>query len=154
MAEYIEREALLKKICNSCDGYCDIVDCDCVNCKSEHRCDFVVEIADAPTADVVEVKHGEWLQTTEPLGWNDVECVECSVCHDSWIMDEDLCLEDYATHWHYCPTCGAKMDAERKPKETVSLVDGHIDKSNRCVSCGAEIPEGTWTCPSCDRRWG
>ena len=43
---------------------------------------------------------------------------------------------------------------ERKPKETVSLVDGHIDNSNRCVSCGAEIPEGTWTCPSCDRRWG
>lgn len=39
---------------------------------------------------------------------------------------------------------------ERKPKETVSLVD----KSNRCVSCGAEIPEGTWTCPSCERRWG
>ena len=42
---------------------------------------------------------------------------------------------------------------ERKPKETVSLVDGHIDKSNKCVSCGTDIPEGTWTCPICDKRW-
>lgn len=147
MAEYIDRDEAVREALDACIkvvghgiSHIDAVD--------------IAEIMDSiPAADVVEVSHGAWLQTTEPLGWNDVECVECSVCHDSWIMDEDLCLEDYATHWHYCPTCGAKMDRERKPKETVSLVDGHIDKSNKCVSCGTDIPEGTWTCPSCDRRW-
>ena len=144
MAEYIEREALLEDMATT------VLPRDAQHLYLAMR----GKVRNAPTADVVEVSHGAWLQTTEPLGWNDVECVECSVCHDSWIMDEDLCLEDYATHWHYCPTCGAKMDRERKPKEAVSLVDGHIDKSNKCVSCGTDIPEGTWTCPSCDRRWG
>lgn len=126
MAEYIEREALLKEICNSCDGYCDIVDCDCVNCKSDHRCDFVVEIADAPTADVVQV----------------VRCKDCK----HWDFGDCYRLE-LSHPYDFCSY------GERKPKEAVSLVDGHIDKSNRCVSCGVEIPEGTWTCPSCDRRW-
>ena len=55
MAEYIEREALIKRICNSCDGWCENTECDCVNCKSKHRCDLVQEIHDCPTADVVEV---------------------------------------------------------------------------------------------------
>ena len=58
MAEYIEREALLKSLCNVCDGWCENTACDCVNCKSEHRCDMVIEISEAPAADVVPVVHG------------------------------------------------------------------------------------------------
>lgn len=60
----------------------------------------------------VEVKHGEWLQTKEPLGWKDVDCVECSVCHDSWVLDEDYDIEDYRMYWSFCPNCGARMDKE------------------------------------------
>lgn len=58
------------------------------------------------------VVHGEWLQTKEPLGWRDVDCIECSACHESWIVDEDWCFEDYP--WKYCPNCGAKNVLERK----------------------------------------
>ena len=61
-------------------------------------------------ADVQEIKHGEWIETQEPLGWCDVDCAECSVCHESWIMDEDSSIDDYECMWHYCPHCGAKMD--------------------------------------------
>ena len=61
-------------------------------------------------ADVQEIKHGEWIETQEPLGWCDVDCAECSVCHESWIIDEDSSIDDYECMWHYCPHCGAKMD--------------------------------------------
>ena len=61
-------------------------------------------------ADVQEIKHGKWIETQEPLGWRDVDCAECSVCHESWIIDEDSSIDDYECMWHYCPHCGAKMD--------------------------------------------
>lgn len=55
-------------------------------------------------ADYVEVKHGEWVHTTE-LGfllihhyWN------CSLCG---AMSENSGIENY------CPNCGAKMDGEK-----------------------------------------
>ena len=69
-------------------------------------------IKSAPTADVVEVRHGKWIETQEPLGWCDVDCAECSVCHESWIIDEDSSIDDYECIWHYCPNCGAKMDGD------------------------------------------
>ena len=36
---------------------------------------------------------------------------------------------------------------------SVSLINGHIDDyGNYCVCCGAIIPEGTHTCPNCERK--
>lgn len=67
--------------------------------------------------DMVEVKHGYWKQTQEPLGWKDIDCVECSACHETWILDEDFDFEFCKEVWHYCPNCGAKMDGERRGKE-------------------------------------
>lgn len=61
--------------------------------------------------NAVEVVHGRWLKTKESLGWNEVDCVECSICHASWLSDEDDSF-DYLEHWHYCPNCGAKMDGD------------------------------------------
>ena len=46
-------------------------------------------IRNLPTADVVEVKHGEWLL--------DGRCSEC--------LENPL-----TTHKNFCPNCGAKMD--------------------------------------------
>lgn len=69
-------------------------------------------LKEAPAADVQEIKHGKWIETQEPLGWCDVDCAECSVCHESWIIDEDSSIDDYESMWHYCPNCGAKMDGE------------------------------------------
>ena len=63
-------------------------------------------------ADVVEVRPGKWVETQEPLGWRDVDCAKCSVCHESWIIDEDSSIDDYECMWHYCPNCGAKMDGK------------------------------------------
>ena len=96
MAEYIEREALLEKAQNERIrlGY-DIVS--------------VRDIESMPAEDVSPVRHGRWLHTEEPLGWKDVDCMECSACHDSWIIEEDYCFDDMPL-WNYCPSCGAKMD--------------------------------------------
>ena len=58
--------------------------------------DFYVIPKDTPTADVVEVRHGEWLPTR-------MENHECSLCHDK-----------YHFTYPYCPSCGAKMDGKRR----------------------------------------
>ena len=55
-----------------------------------------------------EDRNGEWLKTKEQLGWNEVDAVECSECHESWLSDEDDTF-DYLEHWFYCPNCGADM---------------------------------------------
>lgn len=60
-------------------------------------------------ADYVEVKYGKWLKTKEPLGWQDVDCVECSVCHESWVIDDNFDFDDYSEYYKFCPNCGAKM---------------------------------------------
>lgn len=69
---------------------------------------------DINDADVVEVRHGEWKQATEPCGWHDVDCVVCSACGESWILDGDFDFDVVKDFWNYCPNCGAKMDGERK----------------------------------------
>lgn len=51
-----------------------------------------------PTADVQEVKHGEW-ENQEP-GYHVADFM-CSVCH---------CESDKL--FDYCPDCGAKMDGD------------------------------------------
>ena len=78
--------------------------------------DIAVKIVnETPTADVMEVKHGEWkCEYDEELGETKVTC---SVCGDSRdingcfvsINDEALYNEDF-----FCPRCGAKMDRERR----------------------------------------
>jgi hypothetical protein len=52
---------------------------------------------------------GEWKQTTEPLGAHDVDCVECSDCGESWVLDEDFDYDVVKDFWNYCPNCGARM---------------------------------------------
>lgn len=32
----------------------------------------------------------------------------------------------------------------------VSLIDGHMDNTERCVCCGKVIPEGRQVCPECE----
>ena len=100
---------------------------DCLHfevCKLKHR-KYFAEETDVeylcnqfkPKADYVEVKHGYWKQTKEPLGVYDVICMECSVCGESWILDEDWSFEEHTEYCHYCINCGAKMDGERKESE-------------------------------------
>lgn len=115
MLEYIEREAVIDEIEGttwyhiSCQK--NLVEGAACEADALYKAtDIYNVIKSAPTADVVEVRHGKWVETQEPLGWCDVDCIECSVCHESWIMDKDSSIDDYECMWHYCPNCGAKMD--------------------------------------------
>lgn len=66
----------------------------------------LVLIADAPTVDAVEVKHGRW-EHTHGGGRFKVTCTACDVA----VMKGSTELFGIPTvGWAYCPRCGAKMD--------------------------------------------
>lgn len=52
------------------------------------------------TADVAEVKHGEWIG--KPIAGR--ANIKCSVCGCVFLCQSGL--------WKYCPNCGAKMDGK------------------------------------------
>ena len=114
MAEYIERKAM-RDLVKSIDWYSVRRGKLITGANSSENAlykanDIYSAIYDAPTADVAPVRHGRWLKSREPLGWNEVDCVACSACDESWILSED---DDYVDiEWNYCPNCGAKMDLE------------------------------------------
>lgn len=61
-------------------------------------------ISAIPAADVVEVRHGRWREVEN--GESGHLC-ECSACKE-WM------LFYYGFVANYCPSCGAKMDGDRK----------------------------------------
>ena len=70
MADLIDRQVFIKGQCNSCDGWCEYVNCDCLNCKSDHRCSFIKELADEPSVDAVEVVRCK-------------DCIRCGFCGEA-----------------------------------------------------------------------
>ena len=99
MAEYIEREGLLKWMkeekpeFHTEHGYLHGI-----TVGFDYALKFVKQI---PSADVVEVVHGYWKETITHNGctW-DSDCV-CSVCGKSGHPCNN-----------YCEECGAKMDGK------------------------------------------
>lgn len=96
MARYVDAEIIEKTLWNLLRGYRHTKEiCAVKNC--------ILEIEETPTADVQEVKHGEWRYNRgqapgEPLYY-------CSLCIDGgsdWGKD------------NFCPHCGAKMDGGNK----------------------------------------
>ena len=86
MAEYIEREAFMEYW----------------NKEFRHlypNDKYLVALANFPTADVVEVRHGEWVDK----GGYFPNCSEC----DTWTDWSNGTAE-----LNYCPNCGAKMDGK------------------------------------------
>ena len=51
----IDADAFTKDECNNCDGACEALPCDCLNCEADCRCDFMQDIANAPTIIPAEV---------------------------------------------------------------------------------------------------
>ena len=47
--DLIDRDAFIKEACGTCDGACESLPCDCLNCAADCRCDAIKDIADAPT---------------------------------------------------------------------------------------------------------
>ena len=80
MAEYIEREALLRKIRWADDAE-----------------DCVISVNRMPLADVAPVRYGQW----EPIinAYGELE---------GWICKR--CGTETKQKSNYCPNCGAKMD--------------------------------------------
>ena len=99
--EYIEREALLEDIGEtvlfSVRGGAEL---PTPEMRGYNK--VINRIKSAPTADVVEVRHGEWV---------DCKCSACgevspTIRFNEWEMDYQIVKSPY------CPNCGAKMDGK------------------------------------------
>lgn len=107
MAEYIERGAVQKminRLANEPHYYH----------RDETFFDGIatvnIDLCDIPTADVVEVKHGEW----ESKGTHgDFEEKRCSICNGLLLVR----WYDRTMEYRYCPNCGAKMDLKEGAEE-------------------------------------
>lgn len=69
-----------------------------------------------PTADVVEVVHGEWIDN------------HCSICGMTPLGEEfwehlDLEPPKFEYYMNYCPECGAKMDKKKIEYKNYILKD-------------------------------
>ena len=114
MAEYIEREALLNRLKTKVKRITPI---------EESRDMFyhdsgvngaltaaMLEVENAPAADVVPVVRGRWIPIKVPTGIEFlgikemvVGFIRCSECY----MEFDISCEWYSK---YCPNCGCRMD--------------------------------------------
>lgn len=115
MIEYLNREAVMKEL-----------DRNSITKKITFSDGVSIydSIQKLPTADAVEVKHGEWELKSEIHTWfeevDEEFYVECPFCHRTeWIpieFEEEKMLEYARKHFPYCH-CGAKMDGERSSNE-------------------------------------
>ena len=101
MAEYIEREAALNKLCR--DNCGNDYNGKCYNCYT------AAFIEQYQAADVAPVVRGKWNILTECAN----EGVYCSVCHKKvYRADYARCANSNKLRSNYCPNCGARMDGE------------------------------------------
>ena len=98
MAEYIEREAALNRLCQENCGH-DFVEGKCHNCYTGSFLTYT------PAADVAPVVHGRWIPC-EPDSDVRFYCSECGTeISTSWDYDCD-------EMWNGCPHCLARMDGD------------------------------------------
>ena len=87
MVEYIKREDIFP------NGVFYVNESD----PSKSLDELILRIDNLPAADVVEVRHGEWVV----CGTFD-DFITCSVCKSN--------KYPFGYDFKYCPECGAKMD--------------------------------------------
>ena len=96
MAEYIEREALMRQIkeihCAECDSYHG------VRCRACWVDDTFGYIDSEPAADVAPVRHAMWEVV---VGSDGKEHMVCTGCRKQ---------QDLTGVFSYCPNCGCRMD--------------------------------------------
>jgi rubrerythrin len=99
MSEYIKKADVVK-LCEDYSEY-SFSNCDFLGASDFER--LQKDIKQLPTADVVEVKHGRWIDTGDEIldttysGW---KCSECGYV---------FC----GNKFKFCPECGAKMDVSK-----------------------------------------
>lgn len=98
-----------------------LIDADALNIDREHfdtyadySCAFDM-IDEAPTIDVMPVRHGKWIKGTKEMlreyGYYERSDIKfCSECKHEAYWDTDYGQQLF----DYCPYCGERMDAERK----------------------------------------
>lgn len=96
MPEYIEREALLRKVKTYFSFDFSILDA-------------VLAIERAPAADVVEVRHGRWKYNSNAGTYH---CPNCGVAVHNRYDVFDMEANDEAD-LNFCPNCGVHMDGDR-----------------------------------------
>ena len=100
IAEYIEREALMRRIkeihCAECDSYHGV---RCRACWVDDTLDY---IDSEPAADVAPVQHGRWIDAYPDIEPNPMFmygiCSECGF------------EQGISKYLRYCPDCGCRMD--------------------------------------------
>ena len=115
---YIEKEPIIKFIENGLNNP------DKLKAFGHDAVEILTEIEYAPVADVVEVKHGEWIVKNNEKDWKDqnsyrvdIKCSECGKSHflgttnfaNEFNPDRLNKLGNYADYT-FCGRCGAKMD--------------------------------------------
>lgn len=104
MAEYIEREELINQI-RLMVNRSSVGETSLNDISAKTICGLIFE---APTADVVEVKHGYWKRQK---GRPEAICSECG---------REVVYQTIDNKWwfeNYCPHCGAKMDLKEGAEE-------------------------------------
>ena len=103
MAEYLEREALLRELrlwhMHKTDSLPDHF----------HYTGIKAWLEALPAEDVQPVKHGRWVESFEQIVDLIYKVKRCSICGKTKpmkIFEHEDCL------FNYCPNCGAKMDGE------------------------------------------
>ena len=96
-AEYIERYALIKRLCERCNEEMSESPCEPSDC-------FVREVIKTiPSADVAPVRHARWVDN------------HCTACGMMPMGDEmwkrcDFEPPRFERFMDYCPSCGCRMD--------------------------------------------
>ena len=90
MADYIDREKLIKYIHDNGKKFC---------ITEANRCNFAEIARMVKSEDVAPVVHGKW----QYVETDDEHFFLCSVCNDKEYWESN-----------YCPNCGAKMYEEQE----------------------------------------
>lgn len=103
MAEYIEREALIKQFCERCNEEMSESPCEPSECFAREV------IIGVPAVGVAPVRHGRW----EMRGGKRY----CTSCGERACVTRDS--EDfwYTIGTPYCPNCGAQMDLKENEND-------------------------------------
>lgn len=104
MARYIDANKLSRDVISSWDRDTHkTIEASRIHRQEHHHLMSIIE--KQPTADVAEVKHGEWIEVDDGIDIGSGKHLECSIC-EKWKKDR--------IKSNYCPNCGAKMDGGKK----------------------------------------
>ncbi len=120
MAEYIKRDPKkLKHLFREAQMFQDDIICSVgtdwmqkvAEAENKMIFDILKGLENEPSADVVEVRHGQW-EFKSNGRYGQTRCY-CSACGKHSGIG-GICTNQLKP---YCPNCGAKMDGERKEQE-------------------------------------